>query len=83
MQETDTVIVDILRRRLPYAAVVDTFDGVPLADLGLDSMTAIDLVLDIEAALDVMFSDDVLVAETFETATSLQAVVDRLRAEAL
>lgn len=82
MQETDTVLIDILRRRLPYAANVESWDGVPLADLGLDSMTAIDVVLDIEAALDVQFLDEFLVAETFETMKSLWSVVDRLRAGA-
>ncbi|MGP3999320.1 phosphopantetheine-binding protein [Streptomyces sp. 8N706] len=80
MQSIRTDIIDILVRHLPYAKDVDDWADAELAALGLDSMTAIDLVLDIEQAMDVVFTDETLVAETFATATSLQDVVAQLEA---
>lgn len=74
-----TAVIDAIKRRLPYAGTVETWDGVALADVGLDSMAAIDLVLDIEQAFGVMFPDELLVAETFTTATSLYEVVLKLQ----
>lgn len=46
-----------------------------LADLGLDSMTAIELVLGIEDTFGVQFPEERLVRETFSTLTELAAVV--------
>lgn len=46
-----------------------------LADLGLDSMTAIELVLAIEDTFDVQFSEERLVRETFSTLAELAAAV--------
>ena len=48
---------------------------VQLRDLGLDSMTAIELVLDIEDRFDAQFPEEVLVRETFATFGSLETVV--------
>src|SRR5262249_27238083 len=53
--------------------------GTPLAaddalgTLGLDSMAAIDLLLDLERTFGVHIPDDLLNAETFETLASLEA----------
>lgn len=43
----------------------------PLGTLGLDSMAAINLLLDIENAFGMQIPDDLLSAETFETFASL------------
>jgi len=45
----------------------------PLGDLGLDSMAAINLLLDLETTFGVQIPDDLLSAETFETLASLEA----------
>jgi acyl carrier protein len=45
----------------------------PLGKLGLDSMAAIDLLLDLERTFGVHIPDDLLSAETFETVASLEA----------
>jgi acyl carrier protein len=45
----------------------------PLGDLGLDSMAAVNLLLDLEQAFDVQIPDDLLSAETFETLASVEA----------
>lgn len=76
---TWTAVIECIQRRLPYARTVQNWEGVALADVGLDSMAAIDLVLDIEQTLDVMFPDETLVAETFATADSLHTVVLQLQ----
>ena len=73
-------LLRIVRRHLRYAADTEDWATVRLADLGLDSMSAIELVLDIETILEIIFPDDVLVAETFETMLSLQSVVTELQA---
>jgi len=45
----------------------------PLGTLGLDSMAAINLLLDLETAFGMQIPDDLLSAETFETFASLEA----------
>ncbi len=50
----------------------------PLTELGLDSVAVIQLMIDIEMTFDVVFPDELLSAETFETAGSLWAVVESL-----
>jgi len=65
------VIVNHLRK------VPDDVDWttLPLPDLGLDSLSAIDLVIDIEETFGAHFPADLLVRETFATFASLEAVV--------
>lgn len=48
---------------------------VRLPDIGLDSMSAIELVLTIEETFDVQFPDELLVRETFESLHSLESAV--------
>ena len=47
--------------------------GEPLGALGLDSMAAINLLLDLETTFGVQIPDDLLSAQTFETLASLEA----------
>jgi len=58
-------------RRVPHG----NWSTVPLADLGLDSMTAIEVVVDVEETFGVEFPEELLVRETFETLGSLEAAV--------
>lgn len=46
-----------------------------LQALGLDSMTAIDLLLDLEQTFGVVLPDSMLTAETFRTPATLEAAV--------
>ncbi|MEW2625761.1 phosphopantetheine-binding protein [Streptomyces sp. NPDC048106] len=48
---------------------------VRLPDIGLDSMSAIELVLTIEERFGVQFPDELLVRETFESLASLESAV--------
>jgi acyl carrier protein len=61
---------ELLRAHLPYAtgAFVAT-DA--LADLGLDSLGVVSLLVDIEAGYGVEFPDELLTAEAFATVGSL------------
>ncbi len=54
---------------------------VKLEDLGLDSMGAINVLLDMEDTFDVSFSDEMLTEETFRTASSLLDAILQLTAE--
>jgi acyl carrier protein len=49
-----------------------------LRDLGLDSLAAIDLLLDLEQTFGVLFPDELLTQETFQTAANLADAVARL-----
>lgn len=64
----------VLRRHLrllaPEAALPP---GEPLGNLGLDSMAAINLLLELETAFGIQIPDDLLSAETFETFASLES----------
>ena len=49
-----------------------------LADLGLDSMSALNLLLDIEEEFEVEFPQEYLTAEVFSTTVSLHAAITSL-----
>jgi acyl carrier protein len=72
----DSTFDAILRKRLKYlepeAAVPE---DAPLKDLGLDSMQAVELLLDLEDELGVVLPDEAMTAETFATARSLKEAV--------
>ncbi len=51
-----------------------------LPKLGLDSMSAINLLLDLEQSFDVVFPDELLVAETFRTPAALATAIDEIKA---
>jgi len=77
----ETVFDGILRKRLKYLEEGARIpDGVPLKELGLDSMQAVDLLLDLEDELGVVLPDEAMTAETFATRTSLMAAVATARA---
>ena len=70
----------ILRR---YLVLVPDGRDVPLETelpaLGLDSMSALTLVLELEEIFDISFPDSVLNASTFRSANSLENVIQVLR----
>lgn len=60
------------------AAVADPADIPPdaaLRALGLNSMRAVDLVIDLEDTLGIVFPDDAFTDEVFATASTIWAVV--------
>jgi acyl carrier protein len=72
----------ILRR---YLVLVPEGQDVPveteLPALGLDSMSALTLLLELEEIFDISFPDSLLNATTFRSAKSLENVIQMLRKE--
>lgn len=71
-------IVGLLARHLRDVPDDVDWDTVVLTDLGLDSMSAIEVVLELEEELGVQFPEELLVRETFATLRSLETAVARM-----
>ncbi len=65
-----------------YLRLLDADQPIPadtdLGSLGLDSMGAINLLMDLEQALHVTIPDELLTEETFQTARSLEKAIRSL-----
>jgi acyl carrier protein len=72
---------ECLRRHLRSAKPNAINYDMELAQLGLDSMTAVAILLDIERTFNIRFPDDMLVEGTFRTAGRLKEAVQKLRAQ--
>lgn len=78
----DSIFEAVLRKRLKYlAADAEIPDDAQLKDLGLDSMEAVELLLDLEDELGIVLPDEAMTAETFATASSLRAAVEAATAD--
>jgi acyl carrier protein len=71
---------DILRPHLPFADSGDLVESNELASLGLDSMSIVGLLADIEERFDVELPDDILNEATFATVGSLWQALSPLLA---
>ncbi|AUS82036.1 phosphopantetheine-binding protein [Actinoalloteichus sp. AHMU CJ021] len=70
----------LVRQYLPLLPADDPLLGDRrLIDLGLDSMSTVGLLVDLEQEFEVEFPDEALTAETFGTAESLWVVLAGLR----
>ncbi len=81
MTKTDLTmkLQEILRPKLRFltpSTVVPMDED--LGKLGLDSMAAIDLLMDIESQMGVQIPDEMMTADTFETGNHLLAVIEKL-----
>jgi acyl carrier protein len=78
----NTQLETIMRR---YLVLVPDGQDVPLETelpaLGLDSMSALTLILELEQIFDISFPDSLLNATTFRSAKSLENVIQMLRKE--
>lgn len=82
MAEVDSTLEGLLRKSL--GEQLDEFHITPdlmLSDVGLDSYTLIELLVDIEDTFGVEFSDELLVPETFQTPGTLWAAITKLQSE--
>ena len=74
---------DLLALLRPYLKYVHNVDALKMDDdlgsSGLDSMGAIDLLLEIEDHFNVMIPDEKLVEETFATPRALWDVISELK----
>jgi len=78
MDDISTQFEEVLRRHLRSAKADSINHDVELAQLGLDSMTAVAVLLDMEKTFNIRFPDDMLVEGTFRTAGRLKEAVQQL-----
>ena len=72
------VFISILRSHLRYLAPSEELaPDMPLKELGLDSIVAVALLLDLESEFGVTLPDSSLKSETFATANQLWAEVEK------
>ena len=79
MDDITAQFEEVLRRHLRSAKPNPINYDVELVQLGLDSMTAVAVLLDMEKAFNIRFPDDMLVEGTFRTAGRLKEAVRLLR----
>jgi acyl carrier protein len=79
MDDITTQFEQCLRRHLRLVKPDSINYDVELVQLGLDSMTAVALLLDMEKTFNIRFPDDMIVEGTFRTAGALKKAVQLLR----
>ena len=79
MDNITTRFEQCLRRHLRLVMPDSINYDVELAQLGLDSMTAVAVLLDMEKTFGIRFPDEMLVEGTFRTAGKLKEAVQLLR----
>ena len=77
MDEITTPFEEVLRRHL--RSTKDINYDMELSKLGMDSMTAVAVLLDMEKAFNIRFPDEMLVEGTFRTAGKLREAIQILR----
>lgn len=78
MDDITTQFEECLRRHLRSAKADAINYDVELVQLGLDSMTAVAVLLDMEKTFNIRFPDDMLAEGTFRTAGKLKEAVQLL-----
>ncbi len=73
-------IYRIVRELLSVADDADLSDDTPLADMGLDSMLFIELVVQTEAIFGIEIPDEYLMMPLLDTISKISAVVEFLKA---
>ena len=79
MDDITTQFEECLRRHLRWRNPTAINYDMELSQLGLDSMTAVAVLLDMEKTFNIRFPDDMLVEGTFRTAGKLKEAVQMLR----
>ncbi len=79
MDDITTRFEQCLLRHLRLVKPDSVNYAVELVQLGLDSMTAVALLLDMEKTFDIRFPDEMLAEATFRTAGALKEAVQLLR----
>ena len=77
--EIRSTVLAVVRKHLKYLPVEESLAPEDELDrLGLDSQSAISLLLDLEQAFSIMFPDELLTVATFRTPQSLEEAVRSL-----
>lgn len=79
MDDLEKTLENVLRMHLPRVEAEEAVPGdVALVELGLDSLRAVNLVLDLEDTFAIEFPDQMLTEATFHTASALSGAVRML-----
>lgn len=82
MDETRRTLITILRQFAPWITGSD--EDFPMDSemqtMGLDSMSAVSLIFELEAAFDITFTDEFLTYEVFRAPATIESAVHRLLA---
>jgi len=73
----DQRLTDLLRSALPLLGDQPLTPDTPLTDLGMDSVAAVMLFMDVQKVFGVSMSDDDLVEATFATPATLWDAISR------
>lgn len=72
--------IELVKRHLKHVDANCTFDAnASLKELGLDSISSIHLLIEIEDTYGITMSDEYLTDKTFSTASSLWNEVEKIR----
>lgn len=74
----DNKFLEIISKHLQEEINLD-LKNTELKDLGLDSLASIELLLDLEEHYEIAFPDELLTEETFSTASTLWAIINKLK----
>lgn len=79
IEDFERTLENVLRMHLPGLEGDAALPAdVPLAEIGLDSLRAVSLVLDLEDTFSVEFPDEMLTETTFRTASALRDALGTL-----
>ena len=81
MEDITTQFEECLRRHCRLVKPGSVNYAVALAELGLDSMATVALLVDVEKTFAIRFHDEMLVDDTFRTAGALRNAVELLLRE--
>lgn len=80
MDDTRQTLIGILRQFSPW--ISDRDEAFPmdreLRDLGVDSMTIVTLIFELESAFGINIADEMLTHEVFQTPATIEAAVRTL-----
>ncbi|MEU9104041.1 phosphopantetheine-binding protein [Streptomyces xanthophaeus] len=83
MTTPDPELLAVIRRHLPELTEdTEITEDSPLAELGLDSMRAVDVLFDIEDTFGVSLPDAALQPDTFNSLGGLRAALEQARVSA-
>ncbi len=81
MEQEKEQLLTVLAKHLRHLKGEDAFDWQkPLKEYGLDSMSSINLLFDIEDQLGIVFPDELLNGQTFSSGDALFGIVEGLKA---
>lgn len=82
MNDTQNRLQEVVKPHLKFHEAGAVEPAADLGELGLDSLSTISLLLDVEDEFNIEIPEELLEDDTFSTLATLADVVDKMRAEA-